>query len=117
MPTIGMRATNAYSQIGKKEFVGARLQSRQQKSRNPPSWRHLTLAAAASSAIPEPRHISGLEKAVMAISSAFPLFVLGAALLGLRNPSSFSFFSPSFMTPALGYVFASELSCFVFFFS
>lgn len=76
------------------------------KSRKRIGFGHVVYAMSSSSAALEPRPLSALEKVATTISSAFPLFVLGAAIIGLKNPSSFSFFSSSFMTPALGYVVA-----------
>lgn len=43
-----------------------------------------------------------LHRIATAATSAFPVFVLGAAFLGLFNPSAFTWFRPAYMAPALG---------------
>lgn len=43
-----------------------------------------------------------LHRVASTATSAFPVFVLGAAFLGLYNPSAFTWFRPGFMAPALG---------------
>jgi BASS family bile acid:Na+ symporter len=60
-------------------------------------------AAAASAAAPSVESIgASLSKLANAATTAFPVFVLGAAALGLLQPTSFDWFLPSYVAPALG---------------
>lgn len=64
--------------------------------------RRVTIASAVAAAAAAPAEESPLAALAAAATNMFPLFVLGAAVLGLINPNSFDWFHPSFMTPALG---------------
>ena len=80
-------------------------QNRQQPRRPAPfqasstSTSTFTINAATS---PPPTLSTTLTSIANAATNAFPIFVLGAAFLGLAQPSSFAWFHPSYMTPALG---------------
>ena len=60
-------------------------------------------AASASATAPSGGSIgASLTKLANAATTAFPVFVLGAAALGLLQPTSFNWFLPSYVAPALG---------------
>lgn len=66
--------------------------------------RTISAAAAASpSAAPSSSSLGQtLTNLANAATTAFPVFVLGAAALGLIQPTSFDWFLPSYVAPALG---------------
>lgn len=44
---------------------------------------------------------ASLSRLANALTNFFPIFVLGAAALGLARPSAYDFFSPAAITPSL----------------
>lgn len=72
------------------------------------SPKHATLRVSAAAATASPSASSPssfghtLANVANAATTAFPVFVLGAAALGLIQPTSFDWFLPSYVAPALG---------------
>jgi len=61
------------------------------------------VSGAASPAASSPPALGpSLASLITAATNLFPVFVLGAAVLGLAQPTCFDWFLPSYMTPALG---------------
>lgn len=61
----------------------------------------VVVAAAAVAAAPE-TPTTALAAVANAATNLFPLFVLGAAAMGVLQPTSFDWFLPSYIAPALG---------------
>lgn len=57
---------------------------------------------AAAAAPPAPDSAGTEGGALSALTSAFPVFVLAAAALGLRSPASYAWFDQGAITPVLG---------------
>ena len=82
---------------------GNQISPAQQSRRSP---QQTTLRVRAAAAASPSTGGSSFEQTVTnvanAATTAFPVFVLGAALLGLIQPTSFDWFLPSYVAPALG---------------
>lgn len=68
------------------------------------SRRPLGVSAAAAPPAAAPASSNGQPEGGLlgALTSAFPVFVLAAAALGLRSPASYAWFDQAAITPVLG---------------
>ncbi|KAG7666725.1 hypothetical protein Ndes2437B_g08439 [Nannochloris sp. 'desiccata'] len=70
--------------------------------RTPTASLPVTAIAASTAVVAAPSIGASISKLANAATTAFPIFVLGAAAIGLLQPTSFDWFLPSSVAPALG---------------